>query len=442
MRVAVVGGGASGTLVATHLARQAGATGSDLDIVLIDPSTVGQGLAYSTGDDRHRLNVPASGMSAWPGDPLHFVRWLRATVDPRYPECAFAPRPLFARYLSETLGATVAAAPGVHFEHLSDRVVDAHQTDPGARLRLADGRDLHADAIVLALGHGRPSPTWAPRALRTSRRFVADPWLPQDQPELPRGATVLLIGTGLTMVDMAMRYDGATVHAVSRHGMLPLAHAIRPGNCAPAQLPHEALTRQATRRLVFDLIRRFEGDWRMAIDSLRPVTAAIWSSWSDDERAAFFDYGLRRWDRARHRIDPEVDAWLTARRATGDLILHAGTVTAAREDPNTIEVSLSDGTVVAADLVVNCTGTCAAIGTIDDPLVTELLTSGTARLGPLGLGFATDGTGRLVPSDGLPAWTLGPLRRGELFETTAIPEIRCQAQQIASAILATARVPA
>ena len=83
MRVVVVGGGASGTLAALHLARSG--AGRPLELHLAEPGPLGRGVAYSTGNHQHRLNVPAAGMSALPGEPGHFVDWLRAHHDPAFP---------------------------------------------------------------------------------------------------------------------------------------------------------------------------------------------------------------------------------------------------------------------------------------------------------------------------------------------------------------------
>jgi len=75
--IAIVGGGASGALIAAHLLKQGG---DDVHLTLIEPrAQIGRGLAYATENESHRLNVRASNMSAFPEDPDHFWRWLRAS---------------------------------------------------------------------------------------------------------------------------------------------------------------------------------------------------------------------------------------------------------------------------------------------------------------------------------------------------------------------------
>ncbi|HZZ95695.1 MAG TPA: FAD/NAD(P)-binding protein [Jatrophihabitantaceae bacterium] len=443
--VAIVGGGASGCLSAAHLARAATLAGTRTEILLIEPGGVGRGLAYSTTDPRHRLNVPAKGMSAWPDDPEHFLRWMRRHVSVDFHAGGFAPRLHYADYLTQTLDEALRAAPQVTLTHLAARTTDLRRHGRRLRLTLDDGTSRPVDAGILATGHGVPSTSWAPSALRRSARFVADPWRGESEPRIPVGGQVLLVGAGLTMADVAMRWgrSGVRVHVASRHGMLPLAHAAAPFAPVPApDMPDGRLTLAAARRFVFSHIRS-AGDWRAAVDGLRPITTELWRQLDQPAQRAFLATAARRWDRVRHRVDPAVAAWLEQRRGDGSLRVHAASVTDARESGDRLTVTLSDGAVLDVDAVVNCTGTCVGVRTSSDPLVMNLLETGTATPGPLELGFATDGSGRIVATSGAqPAvWTIGPLRRGELWESTAVPEIRAHAASVAAAVVASLPSP-
>lgn len=445
--VAIVGAGASGTLTALHAAREARAAGRQLELLLVEPGHVAEGLAYSTRDPRHRLNVPAKGMSAYPDDPEHFLRWLRRHVAVDYPAGGFAPRLHYAEYLAGCLADETHGGP-VGCTHVRARVTDLRRHGRRLRLTLDDGTSRPADAVVLAMGHGSPSPAWAPEALRRSHRFVADPWRASAAPAVAAGDEVVLVGAGLTMADMAQRWGraGVRVHVVSRHGLMPLPHARDPQPPAPApELPDTAsLTLRDVRRIVVNQVRACDGDWRRAVDGLRPVTATLWSRMDDTARRGFLRVAARRWDRIRHRVDPALDAWLGERVRDGSLVVHAAEVTGAREVPGGVSVELSDGTTVRAAAVLNCTGTCVAVQHDEDPLVLNLLNTGTARSGPLDLGFDTDSVGRLTPATGEPqarVWAIGPLRRGQLWESTAIPEIRAQAAAVAADVVATLPEP-
>lgn len=438
--VAVIGAGASGTLTAAQLARSAARADAAVEIILIDPSPAGQGLAYSTTDPRHRLNVPAKAMSAWPDDPGHFLRWLRRHLAVDFPEGGFAPRVHYAQYLAGVLDQASVESPHVRIDHIRARATDLRSIGRRLRVSLDDGTSRPADAVVLAVGHDGPSTKWAPPELVRAPEFVADPWR-AGPPTVRPGDEVVLVGAGLTAVDMAQQWgrEGVRVHVVSRHGMLPLPHASVPRPPAPLSNASAPTTLAELRHLVFDAIRAADGDWRVAIDGLRPATGRLWRGLHPEARRAFLRSAVRRWDRVRHRVDPAVHAWVEQRRAEGSLVTHAGCVVGVERVAGRLHVSLSDGTSVPAEAVLNCTGTCTDVRTSDDPLVLNLLTQGFAQPGPLDLGFATDEDGRLVSASGArpSVWTVGPLRRGELWESTAVPEIRVQAAEAAAAVIAT-----
>jgi uncharacterized NAD(P)/FAD-binding protein YdhS len=438
LRVVIVGGGASGTLAALHLTRRAAAAGVPLQLDIIEPDQLGRGVAYSTGNHGHRLNVPAAGMSALPEAPGHFVQWLRYAYRADFPAGGFAPRAVFGSYLADTLDRQFQAAPGVAWTQHRTRAVDVSRHGDAVTVTLADGQVLAADAVVLALGHGAATSAWVPASLGRSPRFVPDPWRPGGLPELPAGSTVLLVGSGLTMVDVAINYGHSQIHTLSRHGLLPLAHVSDPPTARTIPLPETALDAAAVRRLVFDRIRELDGDWRTAVDGLRPVTQQLWSRLDDTDRRRLLAQGQRRWERVRHRMAPELGDWMSARQEQGLLTVRAASVTDAQDNGIGLTVGLSDATSVRADLVINCTGRSATPEPGDDPLVSALLARGSIRRDSLGLGFATHPDGRLVSADDLPAWTLGSLRRGELWESTAIPEIRDQAAALAGPVLARA----
>jgi uncharacterized NAD(P)/FAD-binding protein YdhS len=423
-------------LTALHLIRQASGIGAPLALHIVEPNQLGRGVAYSTGNLQHRLNVPAAGMSALPEEPAHFVHWLRANYDPAFAAGGFAPRTVFGTYLADTVHRQLQAAARVTWAQHRSRAVDLRRHDQGVAITLAGHQVLEADAVVLALGTGAATSAWVPPALRRSSRFVADPWRPGGLPQLSGESTVLLVGTGLTMVDIAISYGHCQVHAVSRHGLLPLAHAADPPPPAPAPLPEAPITAASVRRLVFGRIRELDGDWRTAVDGMRPITQQLWLRLDGTARREVLVHA-GRWERVRHRMAPELGAWLSARHARGLLTVRPASVVGALDTGASLIAELSDATNVQADLVVNCTGRCSVLDS-GDPLIGGLLVRGSARADALGLGFATHPDGRLVSADELPAWTLGQLRRGELWESTAIPEIRDQAAELAGSILARA----
>lgn len=439
--VAVIGAGAAGALTAARLL-----DANVRRVVLIDPGpNTARGVAYSTPDGRHLLNVPAAGMSALPDQPDDFVRWLRAHVDAEIKPSTFVARARYGDYLADHL-ATAATSSTGELERIHARVSAVDHHGRRVTLHLDNGEILVADAAVVASGTA-PGVAWAPPSLQTSDRFVADPWLPGALENLPN-TDVLLVGTGLTMVDVVLAADrpSRSLHAVSRHGIIPAVH--RSEKTPPVQPPAElaeadnlAVLRLTLMRHVVQTVRR-TGDWRAAVDGLRPITARVWKRLSAGDKQEFLRNDARTWDAHRHRMAPITAERLAVVRESGRLCQHTGEVVSAEDTGDAVRVLLSDGTVMTVGAVVNCTGPVG--DATADPLLKELLACGLARAGEVGLGLATADDGRILGATGrrAPLWTLGALRRGSLWESTAMPEIRSQAADVAKAVVAHLSLPA
>lgn len=415
--VAVVGAGASGTLTAVQFARLGGR------VALIDAGgRAARGLAYGTPYGAHLLNVPAAKMSALPDDPEHFLRWLRAR-DPNAQPGTFAPRTVYGDYLASLLESESVARVGgtaVGLTRAGDHWV----------VHLHDQRTITSGAVVLALGN---LPPWDPFGL-TERpdAYVIDPWAPGAAIGLAPEASVLLIGTGLTAVDVAIavRHEGhrGPIYALSRHGRLPRTHA--PVLPRPlASLPPAFATPRGALRWIRDEIAN-GAEWRAVVDSLRPHTSAIWQAWSLAQRASFLRHARNLWDVHRHRSAPEIRA---------EMEVLCGRIVNMLTTPDGVCVEWrASGSGETRNLtvarVINCTGPACDYARVDLPLVVQLRRAGWLVPDPLRLGVETDAGGRMLGHDGAPVpnlFTLGPLRRPSLWESTALPEIREQAAALA-----------
>ncbi|MER6122459.1 FAD/NAD(P)-binding protein [Streptomyces sp. NPDC001795] len=448
--LAIVGAGAAGALTAIQLCETAARRRTPLELVLVDPAPeAGRGTAYATPDPRHRLNVPAGGMSCYPDDPGHFTRWLCRHGEPNVTAADFVTRYRFGAYLADTLGQAIVRAHGVaRVRRVRARAEGCADTADGRlELRLTDGELLTADGAVLATGPAAGNAAWAPPGLRSSPRFIATPWAPAalDGP-LADTADVLLVGTGLTAVDLALTLDrpGRTMHAVSRGGLLPQPHALTPAGEMPAPEGLYGASLDGLRRAVYrhaGRALRLHGDWRPALDSLRPHTAHLWRNLTLQEREEFLERDGALWNTHRHRMAPATAEALARLRAARRLRVYSGGVAAAHaERDGTMTVTLADGRTLHAGWVIDCTGPGRHL---DDPLWRSLVDAGAAVPGPLGMGVATR-DGRLLDDLGRtvrPLFTLGAPRRGELWETTAIPEIRVQAAAMAQELLAPLAPP-
>lgn len=348
-----------------------------------------------------------------------------------------------------------AARPAGLLRRIQDRVTGLDEPDPHTlNLALASGAAQAADGVVLALGQYAPSTSWAPEALRRSPSFIADPWAPGVLRTVPDDGDVLLVGTGLTMVDVSLVLDrpGRVLHAVSRGGLVPQVHGAHPPARSlppPPGLDDCADLTQLRRAILRHILaeQRTHGDWRPAFDSLRPVTESLWQRLTPADKARFLARDSRLWETHRHRVAPVTGAVLRNMRMAGRLRVAAGSVTAVEPGPDgrALTVRLSDGRELRVAAVVNCTGPEVDFQRCSDPLPQALFRSGQARSGPLGLGLDTAADGRVLNAAGqarLPLWTLGAARRGSLWETTAVPELRVQALDLAASVLDALVLPA
>ena len=438
--VVLVGAGASGILTAVHLATQCPTGERRLRVDLVDlraPTDVG--LAYSTRDPGHVMNVRSCDLSAFREQPDHFVEWLvrRSPVGAR----GFAPRRTYRAYLLDLL------QDAENRIALRRRVGRAVGLD-SSTLLLDDGTALRCRHVVLGLGHATPrSLDLAGGSLGNPSGLVDDPWANEALSRIGVDDTVVLVGSGLTAVDMVIslscRGHRGPITVVSSTGEWPRRH--HPvGAPAGAPVVSPGMTvRQAVRAVRHALAEAESAgqDWRPVIDGLRSVTVDVWRAWDDTERRQFLRLVRRHWDRHRHRIAPAAAQDIARLEHAGQLVRCRGRV---------LGVSLSSGgrhrlrvetaglPPFTADWVINCAGPDPRLDARADPLVDDLLESGRARLGWNGWGLDTDADGRVLSSSGDPSKLLsaiGPMRVGQLWESIAIPEISRQAQHLASRVL-------
>ena len=427
--VAIIGGGFSGTILAAQLARRGIAS-----VVIEGGRRVGKGVAYSTTEPQHLLNVRAEGMSAWAGEPDHFAKRFEAEGGDRR---GFAQRRQFALYLADIL--KEARASG------EVRVIEAAATagirdGRGWQVRLHDGQTIEAAGLVLAIGNQEPE---ALRAFAgAGQRFIANPWGPEARAAIEdlveTGGDALLIGTGLTMVDLVLSLDaagnGGRILALSRRGLAPRGHA----NFQPAPVELGDVPQGSVRVLSRWLRERgAEVGWRAAIDSLRPHSHALWQALDTRQQRRFLRHARPWWDVHRHRIAPEVADTIARLVGEGRLEIAAGRIVSATAIDNQVEVEVRRRGRAATEsrrfaYAFNCTGPLHAIEHTRDPLLRSLLDSGAVRPDELGIGLDVDRNSRAAGGERL--WALGPLTKGRYWEIIAVPDIREQAAAVAGDI--------
>jgi uncharacterized NAD(P)/FAD-binding protein YdhS len=443
VRIAIIGGGATGALVAVHLARRFDA--GQAEIVLVEPRRdVGRGLAYSTRDPRHLLNVRVGNMSAFADQPDHLLAWLREQGTRSGVDCptefCFIPRSTYGAYISDLVGRAFASR-AVRCMH--DTCIDAVKSADGVALHLASGGTIVADRVVLATGFGaKPALGGMP---------AAQAWTDGLLDDLPGDAPILILGAGLTMVDMAVSLDRrghrGPITVVSRRGLLSSAH--RP--VASRQLSADAVPFGAELSELLAWLRGLAArmsadgaDWRSAVDALRPYAQQLWCTMSSEQKRRFLRHARVYWDVHRHRMAPEIERHMMRLRSSGRLTIVAGRVLSAVQRPDGVQVQIARRGVDAIEnrcfaRIVDCTGQPDDPRQSENPLIRALLARGIASVDALGIGLDVAEDYALVDSSGDPSRhirVIGPLARAAFWECIAIPDIRLQCENIADSFAA------
>jgi uncharacterized NAD(P)/FAD-binding protein YdhS len=453
--IAVVGAGFSGVATAIQLLQQLQQPARV--ILLGNAASFGRGLAYGTSSAQHVLNVPAGRMGIDPAHESGFADYLQS-VGLAYTAADFAPRSVYGDYLGSCLqAAQKQARPGVVLEQQQAEVQSIvwQSALSGARgwhLMLKDGRALDADHVVLATGNFASQAPLAGRHLNWAQApLFGSPWSSIDTSILAAEGDVLLVGSGLTAMDMVLQladqgHRGKIV-MVSRRGQLAKVH--RHHDTVPRSDWIEAdfgLGETRLRILLRALRSRISsakaqgGDWRDVVGSLRSQTVRLWQQLPQRSKAQFVRHLGPYWDVHRHRAAPEVGARLQKLMQSGQVVQLAGNMTRLDIRPDgKVRVSVrARGQLVDSNhvfkAVINCIGPCADVTRLDDPLFNQLLASGIIVPDALRLGLESANGYELRNAEGNAnpgLYYIGPFLKASHWEATAVPELRLHAQALA-----------
>ena len=454
--IAIIGGGAAGASLFGELLRR----GTRVHWITGARPVAGRGVAYAAGSDRHLLNVRAHAMGLFAGSEGEFLQFAARQVDGVGAD-DFLPRGLFGDFIEAQVRACAdqALQQGRHFQiHGEDAVQIEPLCDGGYAVRLASGVLIKADAVVLALGTLAPRPLKAvTREALQSGAYVLDPWRIARQEPAPR--RVLVIGTGLTAVDTllsaAERWPSAELAALSRHGQFPFEHTALPS--APYARQSALNTALLACESPLAMLRHVHAaieaaphtDWRSLLDGMRPINARLWRRLDAKQRRQFLRHLRWLWEAARHRVAPASARALEAMLEQGRLQVHAARVLGV-DGHGPLQVSVRHRATqqldtLDADMVIQATGLDTAVAFTEHTLLSRLLRDGLAMPDPLQLGVAAHPDGQLLNARGelqVGLYAIGALLRGNLWECSAMAEIRVAAQQLARRLAAAdAQVP-
>lgn len=453
--IAIIGGGFSGTMSAVNLARF---SETPLRICLINKGfPVGRGVAYSTQRPEHVLNVAARNMSALADHPSHFIDWLRtrseyANAEESALRETFIPRKVYGDYLRSLLlmhARPLGKGAAATIDNIDAEAVDIEPQVDGVSITLSTGETIEADKVLLATGNQAPTDLSSDHQPLEHARYCATPWQDWESRLPDRNETVLLLGTGLSMVDalltlLALRWEGQIV-AVSRHGLLPLSHfrGIEYREFPPSDPSSMGLAE--LKQLMEEHCSRLS-EWgvngAIVVDRLRPYTQRVWQSFSLDEKREFCSRYSARWSVVRHRIAQQVHEQMSETLLSGRLKVVKGRVRGVESAGSKVRVILDEGPDQAksleAGLVINCTGPQTSFSQAKTPLFRNLLARGLVQVDEMDMGLKVDEDFAVLDQEGNRSgrlFAIGPLLRGTLWETVAVPELRGQALRVAQTML-------
>ncbi len=440
--VAIIGGGFSGTVAAVNLARLAI---QPLRIHIINHgSPLGRGVAYGTKQSEHLLNVAARNMSAFPDLPNHFLDWLGTRSEfADVPESVlreqFVPRKIYGDYLQSLLFwySKEAHHPRARIEFVNGEALDIMPAPDRALVVVERHPTIEADKVLLATGN--PPPADLPFSSGFIHpRLVSNPWQPIDYDKADSRENIVLVGAGLTMIDVfltlaSLNWQG-TIYAVSRTGLLPLSHfhGVAYADFPPPDPTTLGLTRLANSMEEHCQRLRARGDNpAIIVDKLRPFTQRVWQNFSVEEKTRFLREYRTRWNVTRHRVAQSIHQQLTAAIKAGRLEIIQGNIRGMAGAGERIKLALEKKSGERMDLeagwVVNCTGPLESYQKAKSHLYQNLFDRGLVLADDMDMGIKVGPNFGVIDGGGYGSnylFAIGPMLKGSLWETTAVPELR------------------
>lgn len=457
--IAVVGGGFAGSISAAQLIRQAKATNMPVRIVLLERrGSIGEGVAYSSREECHLLNVSAGRMSAWPDDPDDFLRWANVRYGP-VSAYDFVPRAWYGEYVRQAVLKEAAdAGDSVELSVVFDeaRRITRHPSG-GWMLNLARGTSVRAAAVLVAVGHRSPGDPLEKQWTGPRTLFISDPWKSNAIDAIGVNDSVVVLGTGLTAVDTVIsllnRGHRGQITLISRRGLLPQPHLTQGSPAIDLTEFVADLTAETSGIHTLDLCRKLRRrvslaakdgvPWQSVVDGLRPHISRLWSKMPTSEKRRFLSHVRSFWEVHRHRMPPRVAERFSASVESGGVRVLAGRVESVNVEDERLHLIIrgrraGTKTSMVSGWIINATGPTPSNSASANPAIGSLLVQGLLTVDPLNIGVRTTPDGRAIGVDEEASddiVVVGTLRKPDLWESTAVPELRGQAADAAGAIL-------
>jgi uncharacterized NAD(P)/FAD-binding protein YdhS len=170
----------------------------------------------------------------------------------------------------------------------------------------------------------------------------------------------------------------------------------------------------------------------------------IRQNFTREEKLEFASKDAARWNILRHRIAPEIHAQVTSSQLTGQLQVHSACIERVEPAGGRLEVVLKDGKTLSGDLVINATGPRTQFSATRSRLLQNLMRRRLIVPDDMDMGVKVDEEHSVLTGEGTKSERLlaiGPLLRGTLWETIAVPELRGQAMRVSEVLVGAPTTP-
>ena len=453
-KIGIIGVGFTGTMTAVHLINKAT---EPCEIILINErQSLNRGIAYNPYSNKHLLNVTAGKMSAYVDRPDHFLDWALQQdsieqKDRSLVANSFLPRKLYGDYLCGIWeeAKNTAVTKNITLTVINSFVIDLEVLENSVSLWLDNTLKLQLDQCVIATGNQIPRNPRIPNMdFYNSEKYFQNPWKIESVKNTAENLPILIIGNGLTMVDtvfglLEQDFKG-DIYSISPNGFNILPH--RANGLKYSRLVEELnddLSLFELLKLVnkhIKIVRKNGISAEAVIDSLRPHTQKIWKSLSQKEKNIFMSRLRHLWGVARHRIPLHSHDKIQQLRIDGKLHINSGKIINFEEKEGFIAVEYFDKKegktkLLQVSRIINCTGPETNLMNIEKNFLKNCLLKGILTQDHLKLGITADTeTFQIINSEGKPhpnLFTIGSNLKGELWESTAVNELRGQAEKLA-----------
>lgn len=408
-KIAIIGGGFSGLAVAYNILKL---TDRILVDIFDDEDFRYNGKAYKTIDENHILNVPADKMGLPFDDENHFYSWLcKKFPGSQISGSDFVLRRYYHLYLQDIIS-DLKKHKNINF--INQKVSDIKFSNQQYEL-ICDHKNFGKyNSVVLACGlEIKP----------LNRNFKSDKiidnvWEFLNSKTLPQVETIFIVGSGLTMIDVALSLESkgfkGKIVACSKSGKLPLSHSkdrvqnVPTLEIADANLPLSLIVKKLKNLAL-------NNEWQSVMHSLRPITNAMWQEFDLVKKQRFLRHLMNFWNIHRHRTASSNHEQIMNMINSKKLEIIKGKFQQFEKVGDNIFAKLKNGKTIKIDLALNATGFDFSGQSSD--LIRNLLDEKVIVHHKTNLGFDVNRNYNNL-------YLTGALMIGELLEITAVPDLR------------------